>query len=86
MDLTAITERLSNKCPVFHSESDFQHAIAWEVHEAHGTADIRLLVPFGEQFSHQFLDLLVHLNGQSSVIKYHRYFKPVSRAPTSWSA
>jgi len=69
LDLTANIERLSNKRPVFHSEADFQHAIAWAIHEAHGTAAIRLEVPFAGRSSQQFLDLLVHLNGQSSAIE-----------------
>jgi hypothetical protein len=28
--------------PVFHSEADFQHALAWRIHEAHPTLAVRL--------------------------------------------
>ena len=28
--------------PLFHSEADFQHAFAWQLHSAHPDARIRL--------------------------------------------
>src|SRR3954466_3157573 len=28
--------------PLFHSEADFQHGFAWEIHKAHSDARIRL--------------------------------------------
>ena len=62
-------KRLSSKRPVFHSEADLQHAIAWAIHEAHGTAAIRLEVPFAGRSSHRYLDLLVHVSGRSSAIE-----------------
>ena len=35
-------EALAGKRPIFHSEADFQHALAWEIQLAHPTASIRL--------------------------------------------
>jgi len=42
MDITAILHTLSQKRPIFHSEADFQHALAWEIHEAIIGSSIRL--------------------------------------------
>lgn len=42
LDLVAVMERLARKRPVFHSEADFQHALAWELHEVVPDAQVRL--------------------------------------------
>ena len=42
IDLTLVLEELSRKRPIFHSEADFQHALAWELHEAIPEAQVRL--------------------------------------------
>ena len=34
--------KLSRKRPVFHSEADFQHSLAWEIHEMYPNLNIRL--------------------------------------------
>lgn len=34
--------RLSARRPIFHSEADFQHALAWQIHEMQKDSDIRL--------------------------------------------
>jgi len=41
-DLVDILKRLAKKRPIFHSEADFQHAFAWEIHQRFNTIDIRL--------------------------------------------
>lgn len=41
-DLTTILKVLAERRPVFHSEADFQHALAWLIHEHHPTAKVRL--------------------------------------------
>jgi hypothetical protein len=33
IDLDELLRALSQERPVFHSERDFQHAIAWRIHE-----------------------------------------------------
>ena len=37
-----VLNKLSKKRPVFHSEADFQHSLAWEIHEMHPDLNIRL--------------------------------------------
>ena len=37
-----ILDELSKERPIFHSEADFQHALAWKIHEKHNDLNIRL--------------------------------------------
>ena len=41
-DVIGYLEDLACKRPVFHSEVDFQHALAWHIHEAMPCSDVRL--------------------------------------------
>ena len=45
LDLSAILKSLSETRPVFHSEADFQFALAWKVKLLLPTAEIRLEYP-----------------------------------------
>ena len=40
-DLPDLLAELAGKRPVFHSEADFQHALAWKIHEAFPSANVR---------------------------------------------
>lgn len=42
MSLDAVLERLALLRPVFHSEADFQQALAWEVHSIDPSLRVRL--------------------------------------------
>ncbi len=42
LDLSSVMHRLAQTRPVFHSEADFQHALAWQLHVEHRDARIRL--------------------------------------------
>lgn len=33
IDISKVVVKLANKRPIFHSEADFQHALAWEIHQ-----------------------------------------------------
>jgi hypothetical protein len=41
-DLIEALKVLAAQRPVFHSEADFQHALAWLLHERHPAANVRL--------------------------------------------
>ena len=56
-----LLSELSAARPVFHSEADFQHALAWVLHEA-GATQIRLERRFDSIGG--YLDLLVRLEGK----------------------
>jgi hypothetical protein len=45
VEFDAILARLSAERPVFHSEADFQHALAWAIREMHSNVAVRLEVP-----------------------------------------
>lgn len=42
IEITDVLNELRRKRPVFHSEADFQHALAWRIHEKHPDLNIRL--------------------------------------------
>jgi hypothetical protein len=46
LDINDLLAQLSKLRPIFHSEADFQHALAWLLHEKFPDASIRLELPF----------------------------------------
>jgi len=42
IDMNEMMSRLSKSRPVFHSEADLQHALAWEIHKHYSNCSIRL--------------------------------------------
>jgi hypothetical protein len=42
LDVHGLMGRLSKERPIFHSEADFQHALAWLIHSENPDAQIRL--------------------------------------------
>lgn len=60
MDLHKEMELLTKKCLLFHSEADFQFALAWQIQQSHPAAQIRLeYCP--NTFPNMHLDILVQL-------------------------
>jgi hypothetical protein len=57
-----ITE-LQKKQPVFHSEADFQHALAWEIHTHFPAATIRLEIHPGRIGQREKIDIWVRHDG-----------------------
>jgi hypothetical protein len=45
MDFHRLLAGLAEQRPIFHSEADFQHALAWLIHEVRPTATVRLEIP-----------------------------------------
>ena len=45
LDFDLVLGALASKRPVFHSEADFQHALAWELHLENPNIDIRIEYP-----------------------------------------
>jgi len=59
IDLVQVLATLAAKRPIFHSEADFQHALAWEIHSCLPEASVRLeLKPHGWE-KRSYLDILV---------------------------
>jgi hypothetical protein len=56
--IQTVLSRLAKKRPVFHSEADFQHALAWELQLESPDAQIRLEKQVATHGSRVYLDLL----------------------------
>lgn len=46
IDIPCLLVQLARRRPIFHSEADFQHELAWQIRRCHPCVDIRLEVPF----------------------------------------
>jgi hypothetical protein len=55
VDAALLLQELAGRRPVFHSEADFQHALAWELHRIEPTVDVRLEIQVEDK---KYLDLL----------------------------
>ncbi len=68
LDIKTQMCELSKKRKVFHSEADFQFALAWQIQKSHPTANIRLeYCP--KEFANMHLDILVELDGKNYPIE-----------------
>jgi len=68
-DILALLGNLSQDRPIFHSEADFQHAIAWRIHEIIPDAQVRLeFKPFLEK--RIYLDIWLQNDGTAIELKY----------------
>jgi hypothetical protein len=45
IQISEVLTTLASKRPIFHSEAEFQHALAWEIHEELPSASLRLELP-----------------------------------------
>lgn len=59
MNMHELLELLSERRPVFHSEADFQHALAWEFQLYSRTAEVRLEQQISTEGGRVHLDLLI---------------------------
>lgn len=50
---------LADQRPIFHSEADFQHALAWKIHELYPDTNVRLEVPSGNLARRERIDIIV---------------------------
>ena len=62
-------DQLSKRRPVFHSEADFQHALAWQFQIANPDAKIRLEKQVAAKGSRVHLDLLVQMHDGETAIE-----------------
>ena len=57
IDMNEMMSRLSRSRPVFHSEADFQHALAWEIHKQYLNCSIRLEIKPPDLKERIYLDI-----------------------------
>ena len=71
LDIDGLMASLADRRKVFHSEADFQHALAWQIHEASSESQVRLevsVVPVEAQ--RMFLDIWLPAEGTAIELKY----------------
>lgn len=56
-DTEETLRHLATQRPLFHSEADFQHALAWFAHQSDPNIVVRLELPFRFDDSSEYLDL-----------------------------
>ena len=62
---------LSESRQIFHSEADFQHSLAWRIHETMPDCRIRLESPFFDEGGRKYLDIWIPDRGIAIELKYH---------------
>jgi hypothetical protein len=65
IDVKHVLRALSVRRPIFHSEADFQHELAWTIRELYPDARVRMEVPMRIGNRRANVDLLVQLHGKS---------------------
>lgn len=58
-DLNKVINGLAKERPVFHSEADFQHALAWEIRQMHKKLKVRLEYPLEHSLRQAHVDIML---------------------------
>lgn len=69
LDVLQFLADLSIRRPVFHSEADFQHALAWQIHTSHPEAEVRLEVPVEIAGRRMYVDMIVEFKGTKTFLE-----------------
>ena len=71
LDIDGVMASLADTRTVFHSEADFQHALAWHIHQAMPESQIRLEVDVMQvEHGRRFLDVWLPVEGIAIELKY----------------
>jgi hypothetical protein len=62
INIEEIMKDLAKQRPIYHSEADFQHSFAWEIHRRLPDAAVRLELPFEDQRRKLHLDVWISKN------------------------
>lgn len=62
-EVDSIIQELAKERPIFHSEADFQHALAWMLHEHYPSLRVRLEVNPYKDGQRAYQDILLRSNG-----------------------
>jgi hypothetical protein len=69
LDIEQALGRLALERQLFHSEADFQHALAWKIHEQHPDVKIRLEVPSGRSDKSDRIDIVIKGKNKSHALE-----------------
>ena len=70
LDIHNLMVDLSKQRPIFHSEADFQHALAWQIHETMPNCEIRLEMPYRVSQGNWHLDIWLQTMEIAIELKY----------------
>ena len=70
LDIHNLMTDLSQHRPIFHSEADFQHALAWQIHKAIPNCEIRLETPYRVSQGNWYLDIWLQTMEIAIELKY----------------
>ena len=70
LGIHGLMQELSNSRPIFHSEADFQHALAWQIHEAIPDSQVRLEYPFRYEDPPMYMDIWLPIERIAIELKY----------------
>ena len=57
LDIKGLLTDLAKSRKVFHSEADFQHALAWQIHQTTSVSQIRLEFPVSAEHRNMYVDI-----------------------------
>ena len=69
-DIRRVLTCLAKQRPIFHSEADFQFALAWQIEKMTPDAGVRLEMPFSLAGSNRYLDIWLRAPGIAIELKY----------------
>jgi hypothetical protein len=69
LDINKILNDLSSIRPVFHSEADFQHALAWEIQKRCPKAQIRLEINLPGFDKKEYIDIWIKIGNKVYIIE-----------------
>ena len=70
LDIDHLMKGLSKQRPIFHSEADFQHALAWRIHKTMPDCQVRLEYPFLHEKKRRYLDIWLPTERIAIELKY----------------
>lgn len=73
IEIHKILITLAKKRPIFHSEADFQHAFAWEIHRELPNASVRLELTV--QVKNQYLHIDLWIQNQEDILAVELKYK-----------
>lgn len=69
IDVQELLFRLATERPIFHSEADFQHALAWAIHRQYPEAQVRLELPVASVSGAMHVDLWIGWPGKHVAVE-----------------
>jgi hypothetical protein len=69
MNMDNVLRELAKERPLFHSEADFQHALAWKIHELTPDAQVRLEISSGRFDKRERIDILARMRNEVFAIE-----------------